>query len=101
MIKTTIDDMYDMDSNDFGFSAVSEDELKAMERQLQKEVTSKEQALAEIEETYKGKLEQLYKMVMPLLVNLAKDDSKEYIYWPNRSQKMNDFISKVKKIVNS
>ena len=40
-------------------------------------------------------------MVMPLLVNLAKDDSKEYIYWPNRSQKMNDFISKVKKIVNS
>ena len=93
--------MYDMDSNDFGFSAVSEDELKAMERQLQQEVTSKDQALAEIEETYKGKLEQLYKMVMPLLVNLAKDDSKEYIYWPNRSQKMNDFISKVKKIVNS
>ena len=46
MIKTTIDDMYDMDSNDFGFSAVSEDELKAMERQLQQEVTSKDQALA-------------------------------------------------------
>jgi len=101
MTKKLIDDMFDMDSNDFGFSAVSEDELKAMERQLQQEVTSKDQALAEIEETYKGKLEQLYKMVMPLLVNLAKDDSKEYIYWPNRTQKMNEFITKVKKIVNS
>lgn len=101
MTKKLIDDMFDMDSNDFGFSAVSEDELKAMERQLQQEVTSKDQALAEIEETYKGKLEQLYKMVMPLLANLAKDDSKEYIYWPNRTQKMNEFITKVKKIVNS
>jgi len=99
MKKTTED--YDFDSNDFGFSAVSEEDLKAMERKLQEEVTSKQQALIEVEETYKGKLEQLYKMVMPLLVNLAKDDSKEYIYWPNRTEKMNEFISKVKKIVNN
>ena len=68
------------DEYDFGFSAVSEEELKSLEKQLQQEVTHKEAALARVEETYKGKLEQLYKLIMPLLNNLAKDSSKEYIY---------------------
>lgn len=88
------------DDNDFGFSAVSEDELKVLEKQLQQEVTEKSQALQEVEKTYQGKLEQLYSTIMPLLKNLAKDSDKEYIFWPNRTQKMNEFIKKVDKIVN-
>jgi hypothetical protein len=94
--KMSLDDAFD----DFGFSAVSEDELKSLERKLQQEVNQKQAALQVIETTYKGKLEQLYKTVMPLLVNLAKDDNKEYIYWPNRTEKMNAFIKKVQSIVN-
>lgn len=86
--------------NDFGFSAVSEEELKSIERKLQQEVTQKSQEIEKIEQTYKGKLEQLYKTVMPLLDNLAKDSGKEYIFWPNRTQKMKEFISKVNAIVN-
>ena len=88
------------DEYDFGFSAVSEEELKSLEKQLQQEVTHKEAALARVEETYKGKLEQLYKLIMPLLNNLAKDSSKEYIYWPDRTQKMQHFIKKIQAIVN-
>lgn len=86
--------------HDFGFSAVSEDELKALEKQLLQEVSKKSEDLLKVEASYQGKLEQLYKAIMPLLNNLAKDSDKEYIYWPGRSDKMKAFISKVEKIVN-
>jgi DNA polymerase elongation subunit (family B) len=95
-IKLELEDMDD----DFGFSAVSEEELKALEKQLQQEVVVKAKALEDAEATYQGKLNQLYKAIMPLLVNLAKDSEKEYIFWPGRSEKMKAFIIKVEKIVN-
>lgn len=91
----SLDDAYD----DFGFSAVSEDELKSLEKQLQQQVTQKNKDLETIEQTYKGKMEQLYKAVMPLLKNLAKDGDKEYIFWPDRQKKMQEFIKKVDSIV--
>ena len=37
---------------------------------------------------------------MPLLNNLAKDAEKDYIYWPGRQQKMQEFIKKVQALVN-
>lgn len=83
------------DDFDFGFSAVSEEELKALEKKLQQEVTSKSAELAQVAQSYEEKLNAMYKMIMPLLKNLAKDDKKEYIYWPNRSAKMQDFIKKI------
>lgn len=89
------------DDFDFGFSAVSETELKAMEKQLQQQVTAKDSELAEIAATYEQKLNKLYGMIMPLLKNLSKDgDTKEYIYWPDRQKKMKDFIVKVEALVN-
>lgn len=86
--------------NDFGFSAVSEDELKTIERELQAQVANKEKELEAVEQTYKGKLDQLYKTVMPLLENLTQSPEKSYLYWPDRSKKMASFIEKVKSIVN-
>ena len=89
------------DDNDFGFSAVSEQELKALEKQLTQQVAAKSEELVQVSKTYDDKLNSLYTMVMPLLKNLAKDaDSKEYIYWPNRQKKMKDFIDKVERLVN-
>jgi hypothetical protein len=85
---------------DFGFSAVSEEELKAYERQLSQQVIEKDNELEEISRSYQEKLTTLYKMVMPLLKNLAKDSDKEYILWPDRAKKMNEFIAKVEKVVN-
>jgi hypothetical protein len=90
---------YNLNDNDFGFSAVSEEELKKLENQLKQEVNQKSIEIQQIEETYKGKLEQLYETVMPLLENLAKDSDKQYIFWPNRTEKMKAFIVKVNNIV--
>ena len=97
MVKINID----LEDHDFGFSAVSEDELKSMERQLQQQVLQKEEELSLTSKEYKDKLEALYKLIMPLLVNLQKDDSKEYIFWPDRTKKMTAFIAKVNKIVEN
>ncbi len=89
-----------LDEFDFGFTAVSEDELKAIERQLQQQVEEKHTELEAVSRTYEEKLTTLYKMVMPLLNNLAKDADKDYIFWPGRQKKMLDFIKKVEALVN-
>lgn len=93
--------IFDLDDvEDFGFSAVSEDELKSLERELKQQVEQKEQELTLTSKEYKYKLEALYKLIMPLLLNLEKDPEKEYILWPDRSKKMSAFIAKVNKIVS-
>ena len=80
---------------DFGFTAMSEDELKAAENQLKQTVEEKTAELEEISRTYEEKLNALYKMVMPLLKNLSKDSDRAYIYWPDRQKKMTEFIKKI------
>ena len=87
--------------DDFGFSAVSEDELRSMERQLQQQVIQTEKQLTLTSKEYKDRMEALYRLIMPLLLNLQKDDSKSYIYWPDRTKKMTEFIDKVNKIVEN
>jgi hypothetical protein len=48
-----------------------------------------------LQEEVKSKLVQLEQLVMPLLVNLMKNPDKEYIYWPNRKEKLQEQIDKV------
>ena len=43
----------------------------------------------------KTNLKELEQLIMPLLVNLMKNPEKEYIYWPNRTAKIQDQIDKV------
>jgi hypothetical protein len=43
----------------------------------------------------KANLKELEQLIMPLLVNLMKNPEKEYIYWPNRTAKIQDQIDKV------
>ena len=96
-INISLDDVTD----DFGFSAVSEDDLKSRERQLQQQVIQTEKQLTLTSKEYKDRMEALYKLIMPLLLNLQKDPEKEYILWPDRSKKMTAFIDKVNKIVEN
>lgn len=84
---------------DFGFTAVSEDELKVIERELEAKVAHQDQELKQVAASYEEKLNTLYKMVMPLLNNLAKDAEKDYIYWPGRQKKMQEFIKQVEALV--
>lgn len=76
---------------DFGFSTVSEDELKEFERG---QIKRKDDQLASIED----KFDSLYKMIMPLLSNLKKDPEKDYILWPDRVKKIDAFIKKINEL---
>lgn len=49
----------------------------------------------QIQEQTKSKLMELEKMIVPLLVNLMKNPDKEYIYWPNRRDKIQEQIDKI------
>lgn len=42
-----------------------------------------------------GKLKELEQIIMPLLINLMKTPDKEYIYWPNRKDKIQEQIDKI------
>ncbi len=49
----------------------------------------------EMEAEVKVNLKTLEQLIMPLLVNLMKNPEKEYIYWPNRTAKIQEQIDKV------
>ena len=99
--------------DDFGFSLLSEDELKKREEEAAMQAseyaaniaaeTFKQEFELEINKTseyYQGRLRELYEAIMPLLTNLSKDNDKAYIYWPNRQEKIQKFIDKITKLVN-
>ena len=41
-----------------------------------------------LQEEANAKLNEVEQIIMPLLVNLMKNPEKEYIYWPNRTDKI-------------
>ena len=47
------------------------------------------------------KLKALEELIVPLLVNLMKNPEKEYIYWPNRKDKLQEQIDKVLKLTRN
>ena len=49
----------------------------------------------QLEDNVKSRLIELEKLIMPLLVNLMKNTDKEYIYWPNRKEKIQEQIDKI------
>jgi len=71
---------------DFGFTAVDEDQLEAVQKTAQK--------AERVESTAKStqdKLDKLYNAIIPLLTNLKANPEKEYILWPNRLTKVEEF----------
>jgi hypothetical protein len=50
---------------------------------------------AKLHEDVTGKLKQVEELIMPLLVNLMKNPEKEYIYWPNRTEKIKEHIDSI------
>jgi len=61
-----------------------------------------EQTAKEVSEAVNNKVQTMYNMIIPLLQNLAKDaDTRDYIYWPKRKEKINSFIKKLDQIVKS
>jgi len=52
-------------------------------------------AIAQAQDEISGKVTELEKLIMPLLVNLLKTADKEYIHWPNRETQVKSTIDKV------
>lgn len=75
---------------DFGFTAVDENELEV----VQQAQTTVQQASSDATSTQE-RLDRLYNAIMPLLTNLKKNPEKEYILWPNRTQKIEEFETKL------
>jgi len=75
---------------DFGFTAVDENELEAVQ-QAQTVVQEASTTATSTQE----RLDALYNAIMPLLTNLKKNPEKEYILWPNRTEKIEQFETKL------
>lgn len=78
---------------DFGFTAVDETELEA----VQKASAQVESVSSTVEET-QAKLDGLFNAIQPLLTNLKKNPEKEYILWPNRLDKIEQFEDHIQNI---
>jgi len=87
---------YKLDDFDFGFTAVSEDELDVYQ-QTQNELKS---TLTDVE-AWKDKAITIHNAIQPLLDNLALSPEKDYILWPNRVEKIEQFKLKLKSILES
>jgi hypothetical protein len=80
--------------NDFGFSAVSEEEYNSVINKA----TSELNKVASTADDYKERLHELEKMIVPFLTKLHSTGDKEYIYWPNRKPTIEAQIEKILKL---
>jgi hypothetical protein len=78
---------------DFGFTAVDEEELEVVQKAH--EQVSQESIAAK---TIQERLDGLYNAITPLLNNLKQNPEKDYILWPNRLEKVEQFETMLQKI---
>ena len=71
---------------DFGFTAVDEDQI---------DFVADKQRVAE---DTQQRLDALFNAIMPLLTNLQQNPEKEYILWPDRYQKVEQFRDHITEI---
>jgi hypothetical protein len=83
-----------IDEFDFGFTAVDEHELEVVQQ-----ADAKASASTESVEQLEQKLNSLYNAILPLLTNLKKNPEKEYILWPNRTAKIEEFENYISAII--
>ena len=87
---------YHQADDDYGFSAVSEEDYK---KQITKAAEDAEDYVTDIvSKEYKERLEQVEKIIIPFLTKLHSSGDKEYIYWPNRTDAINKQIDKLLKL---
>jgi hypothetical protein len=76
--------------DDFGFSAVSEEEYN-------KVISEK----ADTVEEFRERLQQVEKIIIPFLTKLHTTGDKEYIYWPNRKPVIEKQIERILKLTRT
>jgi len=78
---------------DFGFTLVDEDELESVHA-AQAETGQYSDEIDELRE----RLDRLFNAIQPLLTNLKVNPEKEYIAWPNRLEKIEEFETHIQNI---
>jgi hypothetical protein len=78
---------------DFGFTLVDEDELEAVQH-----IKAEAEAINESSFDLQDRLDNLYNAIQPLLNNLKSKPEKEYILWPNRLEKIEEFETHIQNI---
>jgi hypothetical protein len=78
---------------DFGFTLVDENELEAVQQ-----ATAKVETVSTNVEETQQKLDKLFNAIQPLLNNLKQNPEKEYILWPNRLEKIEQFEDHIQKL---
>lgn len=78
---------------DFGFTIVSEEELDAVQ-----EATQQVQSVSTTVQSTQDRLDKLYNAIQPLLNNLKQNPQKDYILWPNRLEKIEQFEDHIQNI---
>lgn len=76
--------MAEYGDDDFGFTAVDEEEYNAI-------IAEKDETVEE----YKVRLQQVEKIIMPFLTNLLKTADQPVIKWPNRRPILESQIQKI------
>lgn len=84
------------DDFDFGFTAVDEHELDAV-----KQAKDTAEKMAVGVDATQDKIDKLYNAIVPLLNNLKKNPEKDYILWPNRLEKVEQFEDHLQRIYKS
>jgi len=74
-------------ADDFGFSAVSEEEYNSVINKT-----------AQTADDYKARLVEVEKIIIPFLTKLHSTGDKEYIYWPNRKPIIEKQIERIMKL---
>ena len=95
---------------DFGFTAVNEDELANILKNVPDDIEPSEDILAikdkldlilelnstcegasavkaQYDELMKAKFDEIEALIIPILQNLMKNESKDYLYWPGKQRK--------------
>lgn len=102
VLKMANKNITDLSNFDFGFSVVDADELdvvQTVKQEVQQATDTSTESQAQADE-WKGKAEAIYDAVIPLLNNLQSNEEKEYIYWPNRTIKIDQFKLKLQQVLN-
>ena len=87
-------------TNDFGFTAVDDDEVA--EPIVESYKSASDKSIDELAKSAQGKLLDVERLIMPLLVNLLKDaETKHYIKWPNRKAPIERFMERLLTITRS
>jgi len=94
-IEEKIDKIMSLETDELAqmFSAQGDD-LRAI-------IDEVEERKGQLEEEYKIKMDDIEKLILPLLYNLLKNPNKEYILWPNRTEVIQRQIDKILNITRT